>query len=140
MPVDPHIAAVLAMLEESGMPPMHEGTPDAGRAQYLALTHGARTPEQLVPVGSTEDLTVPGVQGDLKARVYRPEGEGPFPTVAFFHGGGWVIGDLDTHDNMARSVCCGSRAVVIAIDYRLRANNALFNLVYPFFLDEGPES
>src|SRR4051795_9290568 len=78
VPVDPHIAAVLAMLDESGMPPMYEGTPEAGRAQYLALTHGARTPEQLVPVGSPEDVTVPGVQGDLKARVYRPDGKGPF--------------------------------------------------------------
>jgi len=119
VPVDPHIAAVLTMLEEGGMPPMYEGTPEAGRAQYLALTHGARTPEQLAPVDSTEDLTVPGAHGDLKARIYRPEGEGPFPTVAFFHGGGWVIGDLDTHDNMARHVCRGSRSVVVAIDYRL---------------------
>jgi acetyl esterase len=119
MPVDPQIAAVLTMMEEAGMPPMYEGTPDAGRAQYLALTYGARTPEQLVPVASTEDRTVPGAEGELRARVYRPEGDGPFPTVAFFHGGGWVIGDLDTHENMARNVCRGSRAVVIAIDYRL---------------------
>jgi acetyl esterase len=119
VPVDPHTAALLGMLEQSGMPPMYEGTPDAGRAQYLALTAGARTPEQVVPVGSTEDLTVPGAEGDLRARVYRPEGEGPFPTVAFFHGGGWVIGDLDTHDNMARHVCRGGRAVVVAVDYRL---------------------
>jgi acetyl esterase/lipase len=119
VPVDPHIAAVLAMMDEAGMPPMYEGTPEAGRAQYLALTHGARTPEQLVPVASTEDRTVPGATGDLKARVYRPEGEGPFPTVVFFHGGGWVIGDLDTHDNMTRNVCRGARAVVIAVDYRL---------------------
>jgi acetyl esterase len=119
VPVDPHTAALLGMLEQSGMPPMYEGTPDAGRAQYLALTAGARTPEQVVPVASTEDLTVPGAEGDLRARVYRPEGEGPFPTVAFFHGGGWVIGDLDTHDNMARHVCRGGRAVVVAVDYRL---------------------
>jgi acetyl esterase len=119
VPVDPHIAAVLAMMEQAGMPPMYEGTPEVGRAQYLALTVGARTPEQVVPVASTEDIAVPGAQGELKARVYRPDAEGPLPTVAFFHGGGWVIGDLDTHDNMARSVCRDSRAVVVAIDYRL---------------------
>jgi acetyl esterase len=119
VPVDPHIAAVLAMMDEAGMPPMYEGSPEAGRAQYLALTHGARTPEQLVPVASTEDRTVPGAEGELRARVYRPEGEGPFATVAFFHGGGWVIGDLETHDNMARNVCRGTGALVIAIDYRL---------------------
>ncbi|SFT50194.1 acetyl esterase [Geodermatophilus amargosae] len=119
MPVDPHIAALLSVLEQSGAPPMYEGSPEAGRALYLQLTHGARTPEQVVPVAGTQDRTVPGAQGDLKARVYRPEGDGPFPTVVFFHGGGWVIGDLDTHDNMARSVCRGAGAVVVAVDYRL---------------------
>jgi acetyl esterase len=119
VPVDPSIAAVLAMLESAGVPPMYAGTPEAGRASFLALTAGARTPEQLVPVASSEDGTVPGAAGDLRARVYRPEGDGPFPTVVFFHGGGWVIGDLDTHDNQARSVCRGARAVVISVDYRL---------------------
>ena len=57
---------------------------------------------------------MPGASDDLEARVYRPQGEGPFPTVVFFHGGGWVIGDLDTHDNMARHACRGSGAVVVA--------------------------
>ncbi len=119
MPVDPHIAALLTMLEESGAPPLAAGTPESGRAFYLALTHGARTPEQVVPVRSTEDRTVPGAEGELRARVYRPEEDGPLPTVVFFHGGGWVIGDLDTHDNMVRNVCRGARAVVVAVDYRL---------------------
>ncbi|MGY1755193.1 alpha/beta hydrolase [Blastococcus sp. SYSU D01042] len=117
MPVDPHLAALLAMAQEAGLPPIYEGTPEAGRAQYLAMN--ATRPETQVPVGSIEDITVPGGQGDLPARVYRPEGEGPFPTVAFFHGGGWVIGDLETHDTMARSICRGADAVVVAVDYRL---------------------
>jgi acetyl esterase len=119
VPVDPHIAAVLDSMDQAGVPPMHEGTPEAGRVQFLALTAGARTPEQLVPVASTEDIAVPGADGDLPARVYRPEGEGPFPTVAFFHGGGWVIGDLETHDDQARSICRDSSAVVVSVDYRL---------------------
>jgi acetyl esterase len=119
VPVDPSIAAVLALLESSGLPPMYEGSPEEGRAAFSALTAGARTPEQVVPVASAEDRTVPGADGDLRARVYRPEGEGPFPTVVFFHGGGWVIGDLETHDNQARSVCRHARAVVVSVDYRL---------------------
>ncbi|OZM83558.1 alpha/beta hydrolase [Pseudonocardia sp. MH-G8] len=119
MPLDPHIAALLETMAEAGAPPMYDGTPEAGRAQYLALTAGARAPEQVVPVASVENRTVPGAEGDLGARVYRPEGEGPFPTVVFFHGGGWVIGDLDTHDNMARTICRDSRALVVAVDYRL---------------------
>ncbi|NYJ08326.1 alpha/beta hydrolase fold domain-containing protein [Petropleomorpha daqingensis] len=119
MPVDPQIAAVLALLDSSGLPPMYEGSPEEGRAAFLALTADARTPEQVVPVGAVEDRTVPGADGELRARVYRPEGEGPFPTVVFFHGGGWVIGDLETHDNQARSVARHGRAVVVSVDYRL---------------------
>jgi hypothetical protein len=118
VPVDPHIAALLTMLAETGLPPMHEGTPEAARTQYLTLS-AARSSELVVPVGAVEETTVPGAEGDLRARVYRPEGEGPFPTVAFFHGGGWVIGDLDTHDRSVREICRGSRAVVVAVDYRL---------------------
>ncbi len=118
MPVDPHIAALLTMLAETGLPPMHEGTPEAARTQYLTLS-AARSSELVVPVGAVEETTGPGAEGDLRARVYRPEGEGPFPPVAFFHGGGWVIGDLDTHDRSVREICRGSRAVVVAVDYRL---------------------
>ena len=78
MPVDPHIAALLTMLAETGLPPMHEGTPEAARTQYLTLS-AARSSELVVPVGAVEETTVPGAEGDLRARVYRPEGEGPFP-------------------------------------------------------------
>jgi acetyl esterase len=119
MPVDPHIGAMLAILVNMDAPPMHEGTPEAGRAAYLRLTRDVRTPEQVVPVASAEDHAVPGAEGDLRARVYRPEGTGPFPVIAFFHGGGWVIGNLDTHDNMARNLCRSARAVVVSTDYRL---------------------
>ena len=118
MPVDPHIAALLKALADADLPPMYEGTAEAARLQYLALST-TRSPDDVVPVAATEDRTVPGAEGDLRARVYRPEGEGPFPTVAFFHGGGWVIGDLETHDAMVRSICRSSRAVVVAVDYRL---------------------
>ena len=119
MPVDPHIGAMLAILANMGAPPVHEGTPEAGRAAYLRLTRDVRTPEQVVPVASAEDHVVPGAEGDLRARVYRPVGTGPFPVIAFFHGGGWVIGNLDTHDNMARNLCRSGRAVVVSTDYRL---------------------
>jgi acetyl esterase len=118
MPVDPHISAVLAMMAQMA-PPIYEGTPEAGRAAYLQMNSDARGPQQVVPVASAEDRVVPGAEGDLRARVYRPEGAGPFPVIAFFHGGGWVIGDLDTHDTMARSLCRDARAVVVATDYRL---------------------
>jgi acetyl esterase len=119
MPLDPHLAGVLQMMANSDAKPIHEGSPAEGRAAYLALTAGSLTPEQVVPVASIENTSVDGAAGPLKARIYRPEGDGPFPTVAFFHGGGYVIGDLDTHDNMCRDICRGARAVVVAVDYRL---------------------
>ena len=119
MPLDPHLAGVLKMMADAGKKPTYEGTPAEGRTGYLALTIGTRTPEQLVPVASVQDTSVDGAAGPRKARIYRPEGTGPFPTVAFFHGGGWVIGDLDTHDNMCRDICRGAQAVVVAVDYRL---------------------
>jgi acetyl esterase len=119
MPLDPHLAGVLQMMAAAGRKPTSEGTPAEGRAGYLALTLGTRKPHEVVPVASVQDGTVDGATGPLRARIYRPEGAGPFPTVAYFHGGGWVIGDLDTHDNMCRDLCRGARAVVVAVDYRL---------------------
>ena len=119
MPVDPQIAAMLKMLDDSNAPAMHEGSAEQARAVFRNLTAGVRTPEQLVPVAGTEDIEIPGAKGPLRARVYRPEGDGPFPLVAFFHGGGWVIGDIETHDNQARHVCAGANAIVVSVDYRL---------------------
>ena len=119
MPLDPHLAGVLQMMAGSGAKPIAEGTPEEGRAAYLALTAGSLTPEQRVPVASVQDTTVPGGAGAVPSRIYRPEGAGPFPTVAYFHGGGYVIGNLDTHDNMCRSICRGAQAVVVSVDYRL---------------------
>ena len=117
MPVDPHIAPLLELL--ATVPPMHEGSPEEARAAFRQLAVGGRQPEHVVRVGAVEDLTLPGPAGDLAARVYRPEQDGAVPTVVLFHGGGWVIGDLDTHDNMARSICRDCEAVVVSVDYRL---------------------
>lgn len=119
MPLDTHLAGVLQMMAASGAKPIHESTPEESRAGYLALTAGSLTPEQRVAVASTEDITVPGAAGSVPARIYRPQATGPLPTVAYFHGGGYVIGDLATHDNMCREICRGTQAVVVSVAYRL---------------------
>ena len=118
MPVDPEIAGVLQLLAAVNQP-MHEMTPQQARDSFAALVVGSRRPEHVVPVRSVEDVSVPGGDGGLAARVYRPDESGPLPTVVLFHGGGWVIGDLETHDNMARAIARDSRAVVVSVDYRL---------------------
>jgi acetyl esterase len=119
VPLDPQIAGLLELLASTGTPAMHEGTPEQARAAFRALAVGARPAEKVVPVADVSDVTVPGPAGELSARVYRPSAGGPLPTVVLFHGGGWVIGDLDTHDNMARSICRDCDAVVLSVDYRL---------------------
>src|SRR5215203_6655586 len=64
------------------------------------------------PVAAVEDRLIPGPAGDVPVRVYTSQGRGPFPLVVFFHGGGWVLGDLDTHDPFCRSLCVSAGCVV----------------------------
>lgn len=65
------------------------------------------------------DRAIPGPDGDLSIRIYRPEGKTPFPTVVYFHGGGFVTGGLDSHDALCRYLCRESGCVVVSVDYRL---------------------
>ena len=115
MPLDPGTAALLELIAAAGYPPMHESTPEVARTAFRAMTVDMVTPETQVAVGSVEELTV----ADRPARLYRPAGGGAVPTLVFLHGGGWVIGDLDTHDQTCRRICADGDLAVLAIDYRL---------------------
>jgi acetyl esterase len=94
---------------------MEEGDPETARKGFRAMSVGMVKPEDVVPVGSVEELTA----GGRPARLYRPALEGPAPTIVFFHGGGFVIGDLDTHDQTCRRLCRDTGAAVLSVDYRL---------------------
>jgi Esterase/lipase len=115
MPLDPVTQAVLAEMAKADAPPMHEMPPEAAREMYRMM----QGPAPEVEVGAVEDRRIPGPGGELAVRIYRPAGEGPFPLHVFYHGGGWVIGDLDTHDFDCREICRGAGCVVVAVDYRL---------------------
>jgi acetyl esterase len=117
VPLDPQIAAILPLL--SSAPPLSGGTPEAARAGMRMFTVDLRDPASLPPVLSVEDVTYPAPEGARDARIYRPDVEGPVPTIVFIHGGGFVIGDIDTHDDQARLLCAEVGAVVVSIDYRL---------------------
>lgn len=65
----------------------------------------------------TKDIAIPSPAGALPARVYIPEGEGPFPVILYFHGGGWVVGDINTYDATPRALALGSKAIVVSADY-----------------------
>jgi len=119
MPLDPQIAQFLEYVEQAGYPPVHESTPDDARKAMRAMTVDVVTPEMVVPVGEVRELKVPGGHGEREARLYLPEGAGPWPTTVFFHGGGFVIGDLDTHDQICRRLCRDAATAVLSVDYRL---------------------
>jgi acetyl esterase len=119
MPLDPQLKDMLDFIAAAGYPPMEEGTPALARQGMRAMSVDLVKPEDVVPVGSVEDLRVPGGAGERDARLYKPEGEGPWPTMVYLHGGGFVIGDLDTHDQTCRRICRDADVAVLSVDYRL---------------------
>ena len=112
-PLDPIIAQIIPLLPLRDPDAM---TPQSARDALSALA-ASRAAVPPPPVMSAEDIKVKGAAGFLAARVYRNT-SGTSPTVVFFHGGGWVAGDLDTHDRQARLLAIETGAVVVSVDYR----------------------
>ena len=98
-------------------PAVAEQTPEFARDRYEALAHVLGDGPE-VPGGITE-IEIPGPAGQIPARLYRPSGQEPHPVLVFFHGGGFVIGGLDTHDKECRLLCTKAKCAVVAVDYRL---------------------
>ncbi|WP_138418620.1 alpha/beta hydrolase [Aquibacillus sediminis] len=115
MTLDPQAKFILDQLEEAGEPPMSELSPEEARAS-IDMGPLAGEPEA---VGKVENRTVPGPAGDIPIRIYTPKGEGPFPALVYYHGGGWVVGDLDTVDVPCRLLANRAECVVVSVDYRL---------------------
>jgi acetyl esterase len=113
----PEIRALLDQQAASGRPPLHRQSVTQARAFHTE--DAAPLNGEPVPVAAVADRAVPGPGGDLPVRVYTPEGEPPFPIVVFFHGGGWVVGTLDTYDPLCRALAAAVPAVVVSVDYRL---------------------
>lgn len=112
MPLDPQIAQILKALE--GSPPM-ETMPVADLRASMLVT----PPERRTPVGSVRELAIPGAAHTMPARLYVPQQVKHSGLTVFFHGGGFVIGSLETHDHVCRDLCVGSGAAVLSVDYRL---------------------
>jgi acetyl esterase len=117
--VDPEIAEALARTEAAGWLPLTGGSHERARTRYRELSLMRRGEGYVPPpVASVTDRTFDGPAGPLSARVSVPE-DPIAATVVFLHGGGWVIGDLDTHDPVCRRLATATRAVVASIEYRL---------------------
>ncbi len=126
MPVDPQIQALLDM--GTGVPATNTLSVVEARAQYEGRIHLMAPAAE---VASVSERTIAGPAGELKLRIYRPIGAGPFPLLAFFHGSGFVLCSLDTHDGMCRNLCAGAGCVVVSVDYRLAPEHK-----YPAGLDD----
>src|SRR6516165_8606091 len=114
MPVDPQIQALLDM--GTGVLATHTLPVDVARTQYEARGALMASPAEIAEV---RERTIDGPGGRLRIRIYTPHGTGPFPLLVFFHGSGFVLCSLDTHDGMCRNLCAGAGCVVASVDYRL---------------------
>ena len=114
MALDPELVPILAVLEELGIP-----DPATVSPQELRETMTMPPAENPTPVASVAERTLPGPAGEILARVFHPGGSEPLPLLVYFHGGGWVVGDLDSHDETCRLLCNGADAIVVSVDYRL---------------------
>lgn len=113
----PEVRALLEAIDAEGAPPVESLSPEEARRAAIAdLKKVAGEPDE---VACVEDVRIPGPGGAIRLRVYTPEGGGPRPALVYFHGGGWVLCDLDTHDVPCRAVARQSGAVVVSVDYRL---------------------
>ena len=116
MPLDPQAKAVLDQFASMGGPQLHEMSVAQARELILGMVALAGEPESIARV---ENRTVPGSAGEIPVRIYTPVGTAPFPVLVYFHGGGWVIGNLDTHDGICRSLANRVGCLVVSVDYRL---------------------
>jgi acetyl esterase len=126
MTLDPIVQILLGAMAAAGGPPLHEMTPEQARAMPLGAP---AAPED---VARAVDRTVPGPGGDIPVRVYTPAGAGPKPVLVYFHGGGWVIGSIESHDGAARSLANAAGCVVVSVEYRLAPEHK-----FPAAVDDG---
>jgi acetyl esterase len=117
MAVDPQVQVLLDMLAAAGGPRFIELSPAEAREWFDKL----RRPFE-VPIGQITDRAIPSPAGDIPVRLYTPVDTAPgaeFPVLVYFHGGGWVVGSIDSHDPVCRSLANASGCKIISVDYRL---------------------
>ncbi len=130
MPLHPQIVALVAAMDRPDRPKIQELPIDDARKVYGAMASFMGDLGFAVP---TEDRSIPGPDGEIPIRIYTPDGDGTRPITVFYHGGGFCIGDLDTHDRECHAISQQSGSVVVAVDYRLGPEHA-----YTASLDQPP--
>ena len=116
MPLDPQIKIIIEEDAALGLPAYQDLSPTEARKQMLDL---APPVDPLLAVKRVEDRSIPGPVGEIPIRLYYPSGNPPFAVLVYFHGGGWVIGDLDTHHGVCHALAKTGGCLVVSVDYRL---------------------
>ncbi|MDJ0877329.1 MAG: alpha/beta hydrolase [Halieaceae bacterium] len=116
MELDPEVPPLLELFEAMGVPDPATVTPEELR-EAMAMP----PPENPTPVARVEARDIAGPAGPIHTRIFHPEAPAgaPAPVLLFFHGGGWVVGDVTSHDEVCRQLCAGSGCIVVSVDYRL---------------------
>ena len=120
MPLDPDAETLLGMMRAAGRPPMETLSPDEAREAFKAGR--AVTQPDPQDVADVRDLSCPGPHGPIPLRAYRPIGTSAhevLPALVYYHGGGWLLGDLDSHDVACRHYANAARCRVVSVDYRM---------------------
>ncbi len=120
MPLDPDAQLVIDMIRAAGRPPFETLTPPEARQAY-SNSRKVLQP-RLQDVAEVRNLNAPGPAGDIPLRIYRGLGADPaekLPALVYFHGGGWLLGDLDSHDGVCRRFANVARCCVVSVDYRM---------------------
>ena len=117
MALDPILQAIVdSTAAQGGQPSMAEGGVQQARDGYDMMRAAGG---EEAPIASAVDRTIPGPAGDIPVRIYTPNGEGPFPVIVYYHGGGWTIGSIESHDPVTRRLASESESIVVSVDYRL---------------------
>ena len=118
MPLHPQAQALFDLLGLTTLPGIETLTPQAARDRFKTLTE-ARKLMGAENIREVRDVAIPGPAGEIQIRIYTPDVPRPAPALIFYHGGGWVIGDLESHDHVCRSLANQVPCVVASVDYRL---------------------
>ena len=117
MPLDHDAETLLEMVRVANRPAFE--TVGAAEARLLYMAGRKVLAPEPIPVAEVRDLTTPGPAGPIPLRLYRPSAGGVLPVLVFFHGGGWVVGDIATHDTVCRHLASRAECAVVSVDYRL---------------------
>ena len=116
MALHPAIKTLLDQVAAQGSPPLSSQGVELVRQGYVA-TRGFLSEKP--DVANVEDRVIPGPAGDIPVRIYTPDGVAPYPVLVYYHGGGWVIGSIETHDGICRAYANAAGCIVVNVDYRL---------------------